>query len=392
MCSLLAANVVACDPARQSGEFEQRPVLPSVTPLEAAVESFETSEAFAPIPGSALELDALPAERSELIILTGLMRSDSTEEGAVGIRFEIDGVERGEAQSSSLLALNGGPLMLFDLRQGPLPPQTLDTVLTRRSGTRAIVENLRIVAWPMPTAAILGFAEAVAPQQVPPDSTQRTLSLEVDLRGGTGPFVALASACPNEAPSTSNVLLRWVDDQNQPYLSKEIQNIRDYFQCSTLAWELSATGPTATVVQEVVATALDVPATVATSRLVIFDLEQVPAVFRRQRDRVNTTAVRVLQSESVVSGIIPAWLVFQGALGRSAPRSIQFQVAGETIGSFNHTPSANVIDATYGAVSGWSGVALDRQAVQNLLVPSPDSGSSGASDSFIFILGIDPQF
>lgn len=185
--------------------------MPSVTttgPIKlVAPPPFTTTGAtFTDVPDATLTITPGASDEQWLILFGARLSSTSTSQTSAEARYLVDGVERGAGGVDNELPDHGAAWMHFVVVGGTTAPIAIRVQLRDVSIGTARLDNLRIIAFPLPAAAAVQLAETEPVQTVGTSwTTVETLAVAPSLAGR---YLILAVANNGSGDSTG---LRLID-------------------------------------------------------------------------------------------------------------------------------------------------------------------------------------
>jgi hypothetical protein len=185
-------------------------------PLEAQVTRFSTtSDTFVEVPGGSLTIPPSPGVHW-LILVSASIQSSTFGEVAVEARYLVDGVERGIGGTQQSEVDRPGPWQHFYVHPGTASPALVTVELHELTGGTSTINDLHLVAIPLPAAAdpLYGSVDAIANVTGEPVHVFYDFALDPD-RAGDYLFLLLANT--SDRPVESDNTTRWLDPAGQPW-------------------------------------------------------------------------------------------------------------------------------------------------------------------------------
>jgi len=180
--------------------------------VRVAASSFSTSSAtFTDVPGSTLSFTPGSASDVWILLLSGRVRSTWTtsDEIAAETRYLVNGTQRGLISIRNHGANAGGTFAHFDRVTGTTAPQIVKVQLRDGKAT-ATLDNLRILAFRLPSGADFQFADTIGVQSVPALVWTSMQSLTFT-PASAGNYLVMALSSGRENPDNSTLAVRLQD-------------------------------------------------------------------------------------------------------------------------------------------------------------------------------------
>lgn len=148
-----------------------------------------------------------------LVFVSARLRSNANGGSGAVLRYLVDGVERGmgEVLISTMDDADGGPFQSFDFVPASGDDRAVAVELRRRSSYTATVDDLRVVALPLPPNAEPVWADTPGARMLTQPMTNR-IYLDVEqvqlTPSSPGRYLVMASLSASEEPGTSTVGVR----------------------------------------------------------------------------------------------------------------------------------------------------------------------------------------
>ncbi len=189
---------------------------PPTTPLDVRVARFTTtSPTFVEVPGASLTIPPSPGTRW-LVLVSGSLQSSTFAQVAVEARYLIDGVERGIGGTQANAIDRPGPWQHFYAHDGTRDPAQVTVELRDAEAGTATLDDLHLIAVPLPAAADPLYASA-DPSKLVTSPTLAPLHALVLDPASAGDYVLLLLANSSDAPAESDVHTQWFDPGGQPW-------------------------------------------------------------------------------------------------------------------------------------------------------------------------------
>ena len=333
--------------------FDEQSGGPPVLPVETDVPGFTTtSSTFVEVPGSTVTLPPSPGTRW-LILVSGSLLSASFKEIGVEARYLIDGIERGIGGTQANQLDRPGPWQHFCLHEGTDTPAQITVELRDGTGAAAVIEDLRIVAVPLPAGAE-GLYAAADPEQVVMTPTFEPLVTLTVNPTTPGEYVFLLLANTSDAPSRSDIHTQWRAPDGQ-YWTSDLHMPRSAWQSHLFVRRTTLGAGPASLVFEVNATGSQ--ARFSYVRALALRVDGFPS-FEVAQDatlRSTTSSASTVTNRLDPIGGARQFLYLAAVLMRAdctntspADRGIHLSIDGNTE-SFRHVTENCSYETTYGA-------------------------------------------
>src|SRR6188472_4296339 len=138
-----------------------------VVSIAVPAEFTTASATFVDVPNGQLDFTPDDASQTWVILVSAAFGSTAGAEVAAEVRYTIDGVERGFGGAQTFAPTNRESYIAFDVFRGEPTSHTIRVQLRDSAGGDTSLSNLRVVAFSLPTSAVIAFDEATPMQAAP---------------------------------------------------------------------------------------------------------------------------------------------------------------------------------------------------------------------------------